>query len=448
MTNRVAAYVSAVICCAAGAFVATFVMRPGPSEVPLAMLLALVSLGVLAEVLMLLLPSSASISIATVPFLAAALISPTWQSVALIAAAVAGAQILHRRQLVKGAFNVAQATIAIGVAILAYHSVGGSSLLSVEQSSFLNATTVDGLPALVLICVFLLINTAVVNGVIALSDGQGIIQVWRRNSLGTLGYDLLSVPFIFFFAWATIKLGPLGAALLGVPAIGFHQLYKTKIDLERAHQDLLHLMVKAIEARDPYTSGHSRRVQQYAMIISRALDVSAKEVERIGIAALLHDVGKIHDVYAPILRKPDKLTPEERAIMQTHSARSAELVATVSNLKDIVLPVRHHHENWDGSGYPDGLVGDAIPLASRIIMFADTIDAMTSDRPYRKALTEPQVRAELLKFRGKQFDPSICDRLLASPLFGSLFKPASGEPTPSSNRKVSPPRSARAVVNG
>jgi HD-GYP domain-containing protein (c-di-GMP phosphodiesterase class II) len=107
--------------------------------------------------------------------------------------------------------------------------------------------------------------------------------------------------------------------------------------------------------------------------------------------------------------------------MQTHPIKSEELVRTVSQLKDVVAPIRHHHENWDGTGYPDGLVGDTIPIASRIIMFADTIDAMTTDRPYRAALTEAQVRAEFIKLRGRQFDPNICDVLLESPIYSKLF---------------------------
>lgn len=107
--------------------------------------------------------------------------------------------------------------------------------------------------------------------------------------------------------------------------------------------------------------------------------------------------------------------------MQTHPIKSEELVRTVSQLSDVVAPIRHHHENWDGTGYPDGLVGDRIPIASRIIMFADTIDAMTTDRPYRAALTETQVSSEFKKLRGRQFDPTICDRLLNSSIYPRLF---------------------------
>jgi HD-GYP domain-containing protein (c-di-GMP phosphodiesterase class II) len=132
--------------------------------------------------------------------------------------------------------------------------------------------------------------------------------------------------------------------------------------------------------------------------------------------------------------------------MQTHPIKSAELVSTVSHLKDIVAPVRHHHENWDGTGYPDGLQGEMIPQGARIVLFADTIDAMTTDRPYRKALSEAQVRAELVKFRGKQFDPAMCDKLLASPMFGLLFAPHQRETTPEHTAPVLGPRSERAAI--
>jgi HD-GYP domain-containing protein (c-di-GMP phosphodiesterase class II) len=122
------------------------------------------------------------------------------------------------------------------------------------------------------------------------------------------------------------------------------------------------------------------------------------------------------------LQKPSRLTEDERAIIELHPVISADLVSRVSGLADIVPSVRHHHERWDGGGYPDAIAGTSIPLFARIITFADTIDAMTTDRPYRPALGPSDVRAELLRNRGKQFDPELCDRLLASPAFQALFE--------------------------
>ena len=194
--------------------------------------------------------------------------------------------------------------------------------------------------------------------------------------------------------------------------------------LEQTNRELLELMVAAIEARDPYTSGHSRRVAEKARVIAEAMGLREKDVGRIVAAALLHDVGKIHEVFGPILSKPGRLTSEEQVIMRTHPIKSAELAGTVTELRDVVPLIRHHHENWDGTGYPDGLKAEGIPLGSRIIMFADTIDAMTTDRPYRAALDAQAVRKELLRYRGTQFDPTICDVLLRSAAYSKLFAAA------------------------
>lgn len=283
---------------------------------------------------------------------------------------------------------------------------------------------VSYLPLVALFLTFALVNVSGVTGVVALSEHRKFGDVWSANALQTLPYDLLSWPVIIGLALVYTRYGTAGALWLAVPLLGLRQLYKVNSDLEKANQELLELMVAAIEARDPYTSGHSRRVSENARIIAQISGLRASVVKRIEIAALLHDVGKIHEVFAPILQKPGRLTEEENAVMQTHPIKSEELVVRVSQLRDIVPPVRHHHENWDGTGYPDGLAGERIPLASRIIMFADTIDAMTSDRPYRKALDADAVRAELTKHRGRQFDPTICDALLSSPRYKELFKNA------------------------
>jgi HD-GYP domain-containing protein (c-di-GMP phosphodiesterase class II) len=147
------------------------------------------------------------------------------------------------------------------------------------------------------------------------------------------------------------------------------------------------------------------------------------EVKKVSQAALLHDVGKIHEKYARILSKADKLTPEEWAVMQEHPVDGERLVSTMSRLKDLTPAIRHHHEQWDGTGYPDGIAGENIPLAARIIALADTIDAMTSVRPYRGALSEEQVRSEFVRCRGRQFDPAITDQILSSALWKKLFVP-------------------------
>src|SRR2546422_10007655 len=135
------------------------------------------------------------------------------------------------------------------------------------------------------------------------------------------------------------------------------------LQLQEELEEKLELMVKAMEARDPYTSGHSRRVSEYATAIARELRLPATDLDGIKRAALLHDVGKIYEEFAPLLRKEGKLTAEERMTMQSHVLRSSQLVATAARLRGPVeAMIRHHHENFDGTGYPDGLSGKQIPV--------------------------------------------------------------------------------------
>jgi hypothetical protein len=352
-------------------------------------------------------------SIAFLPMLAAVIVTPNWVTIVGLAAATGIVQIANRRPAIKGIFNVAQASLWVGVAIVAYTQLGGNSLLFTSQPY---------VPALVaIVLIFGLLNSGAVAGAIAISEGLDFWPLWWNRARVTVFYDLLAMPGVYAFAYCYAHWGALGASFLIIPSLIIRSLYKVNWELEKTNQELLQLMVAAIEARDPYTSGHSRRVSRNSRLIAQAIGLPAKQVERVAVAALLHDVGKIHEVFAPILSKPGRLTAEENAIMQTHPIKSEELVRTVSQLKDVVAPIRHHHENWDGTGYPDGLMGDAIPIGSRIIMFADTIDAMTTDRPYRAALTETQVRAEFVKLKGRQFDPSICEVLLSSPIYPKLF---------------------------
>jgi HD-GYP domain-containing protein (c-di-GMP phosphodiesterase class II) len=162
-------------------------------------------------------------------------------------------------------------------------------------------------------------------------------------------------------------------------------------------------------------------------------------------AALLHDVGKIHEEFAPLLRKEGRLTEEETALMQTHSAKSAELVGIISKFHGFIQEsVRHHHERWDGHGYPDGLSAKDIPLGARIILIADTIDAMTTDRPYRKRLPLEVVIAELQKCKGSQFDPGLIDVVVTSVAVRRLINGSSipfelSENGPSRSKRVSWP---------
>jgi hypothetical protein len=345
--------------------------------------------------------------------LASVVVSPTWITVLCLGAATCVVEMAARRAVIKAIFNVAQAVFWVGFATLAFHYLGGQALRPSGAINLIGYTAA--------LASFALVHSAALAGAIAISENKEFFKVWWTGARVTVVADFVTLPFVYAFALLYVNWGPIGAVAFMILALGYRELNKVNWQLQQTNQELLQLMVAAIEARDPYTSGHSRRVSRNSRLIAQAIGLREKQVERVAVAALLHDVGKIHEIFAPILSKPGRLTAEENAIMQTHPIKSEELVRTVSQLKDVIAPIRHHHENWDGTGYPDGLVGEAIPVASRIIMFADTIDAMTTDRPYRAALTEAQVRAEFVRLRGRQFDPAICDLLLASPVYPKLF---------------------------
>jgi putative nucleotidyltransferase with HDIG domain len=164
----------------------------------------------------------------------------------------------------------------------------------------------------------------------------------------------------------------------------------------------------AVEARDPYTAGHSQRVRRVALAIGRELALSAPELGTLGTAALFHDIGKI-GIPDSVLTKTGPLEPGEAAIMREHVTRGAEIVAKVSSFQDAVPAVRHHHERWDGLGYPDGLRSEQIPLEAAIVGLADAWDAMTTDRPYARGLSLNEAMLQIRSGRGKQFCPTVVD---------------------------------------
>lgn len=171
-------------------------------------------------------------------------------------------------------------------------------------------------------------------------------------------------------------------------------------------------MASAVEARDPGTGDHSARLEFLAETLGQKLDLNAEQKLHVKYACALHDIGKI-GIPETILMKPGQLDPQEWQIMKTHSLIGAKIVEKIPFLRDLTAIVKHHHEHFDGTGYPDGSVGDRIPIESRILTIVDAFDAMTSDRPYRKALSTREAVAQLMEAKGSQFDPKVIDAFLS-----------------------------------
>jgi len=170
-------------------------------------------------------------------------------------------------------------------------------------------------------------------------------------------------------------------------------------------------LVAAIDAKDPYTKGHSRRVQNISMLIGRRLKLSNDELNELEISALMHDIGKL-GINDTLLRKPGLLTENERKLLEQHPALGAEIMRHIPMFSNMLPGMLHHHERWDGSGYPDGLMGEAIPLYGRIIAVADTFDAMTSSRPYQETVTFLEARELIAGWSGTRYDPVVIDAFL------------------------------------
>jgi putative nucleotidyltransferase with HDIG domain len=184
------------------------------------------------------------------------------------------------------------------------------------------------------------------------------------------------------------------------------QLSQSAQDLEAAYVSTVRVLTAAIDARDDYTLGHSTRVAQIAVALGREVGLSREEIEDLEVACLFHDVGKIK-IPDSILLKQGRLDCSEQREMQRHPEYGAEILAKASSLLKYIPAVRSHHEWYDGTGYPDGLKGDGIPLPAAIISLADVFDAMTSDRPYRRALSEEEARRKIAELAGVQFEPGL-----------------------------------------
>jgi putative nucleotidyltransferase with HDIG domain len=182
--------------------------------------------------------------------------------------------------------------------------------------------------------------------------------------------------------------------------------------LETGYLDTIRSLAGAIDAKDTYTRGHNQRVAELAVEIGREMGCQEPALKALSYGGLLHDVGKI-GIPEPVLRKEVPLTAEEMALMREHPAIGAEIVRGVEFLKDALPAIRSHHERWDGTGYPDGLAGQAIPLVARVVNAADTWDACTSSRPYQPALPMDEVLRILARLRGSQIDPAVHDALVA-----------------------------------
>ncbi|OLC20152.1 MAG: hypothetical protein AUH33_04470 [Chloroflexi bacterium 13_1_40CM_68_21] len=253
---------------------------------------------------------------------------------------------------------------------------------------------------------FSLVNLLLGVSLASLRTGSPFGRVWAVSVSNVLTGLVALVPIGWLMAEIAVKVGLWASFLFLMPLYLARFAFTKYAETRELFFGTVSALSQAIDAKDGFTRGHADRVSRIAGAIARDMGLAERQIEEIELAGLLHDIGKI-GVEDRILMKPARLDADEQELMRRHPIYGASILEPSASLKPLVQLVLHHHENFDGSGYPDGLKGEDIPLGSRIIIIADAYEAMTSDRIYRKAIGHERAMDQLNRYKGVQFDPVI-----------------------------------------
>jgi diguanylate cyclase (GGDEF)-like protein/putative nucleotidyltransferase with HDIG domain len=316
-------------------------------------------------------------------------------------------------------FNMAAPAVAIWVAAHAFFVLAAVEPLYYTPRPILSLVG----PLLALASLYFLLNSWFIALAVAFENNSAAFHVWRKNFLWlSLNYfsgasvAALLLPFLQQEQQAFVRIAGILLPLLLISYLTFktalgrvEDANRHLSELNRLYLSTIETLAMAIDAKDQITHGHIRRVQHYAVGLARKLGVTEPaQISAIEAASLLHDMGKLA-IPEYILNKPGKLTAAEFEKMKLHASVGADILSAIDFPYPVVPIVRHHHENWDGSGYPDGLKGSAIPIGARILSVVDCFDALTSDRPYRPRLADAEAMRILVERRGSMYDPLIVD---------------------------------------
>ncbi|WP_326909671.1 HD-GYP domain-containing protein [Sedimentibacter sp. MB31-C6] len=305
-------------------------------------------------------------------------------------------------QIYKTIFNISQSIINAGIAGVIYVYTD-----KVFNFGFDFYNPIAGLLTLI---VYLLLNSCFMAKLMSIILAESFANVWRNYLLGFINIALVSLlGIVIAFSYNSYSLG--GILLFFIPLLLARYTFKLYLDMRKNYFDTINMLIRTIEANDPYTSGHSMRVSNYAESIARKLNLPQNKIDILKSAALLHDIGKI-GIDKKILNKTGKLEDYEFEIIKKHSEIGATIISDLSYMANISDIIKHHHERNDGKGYPDGLSYNNIPLETSILTIADSFDAMTSDRPYRYALSLDDALEQIMSNSGTQFNPDITDNAI------------------------------------
>ncbi len=322
-------------------------------------------------------------------------------AVVVAGVSVLAAELWNQKGIAKAAFNSGQYVLTVGISGLFLLGTG------TDPHSFAHYVTSPGgvLALLLTLASYFLLNTSLVAGIMAMIKGSSILDQMRQESWELLPpyVGMLNIGTIAAILWTV---SPLALVLLPLPLAVLRVAFRATAQLKDETLKALIGVAEMVDSRDSYAYRHSVDVARYATQVATKLGLPLREVELINLSALLHDIGKIGTPDS-VLHKPAALTDDERAVMQLHPAEGAKVLRYFSLFRPGADMVLYHQEHFDGTGYPQRIAGEQIPLGARIIHVADAYQAMTSDRVYRKGMDPNRAASLLVADAGKQFDPQI-----------------------------------------
>jgi len=399
----------------------------------------LAMLAFLAELFQINLYGTNTVSVSVAIAFAAALISGLPGITCTSAAIALAHRIRQRPPVYRTAFNWATHVLSGTIPALA------SGILAIPVGA---TQLLVFVPFMLLALIYYAIETGLIAGAIGLSSGTRLSIIWQQRFRWLAGHYVVLCGIGLFMAITFQMVGPAGIAVCSLPLFMMRYVQQQYVartqesmfELQRMNQELAqanHEIVTAnheiqqlnqklhelndgllltlgniLDARDPYVRGHAAQVSAYATAVATELSLAPERIEQVRQAGFLHDIGKIA-IAEHVLNKPAKLTAEEYEYVKTHALIGATLLESSAALRHLAPFVRHHHERWDGRGYPAGLVGEAIPLEARILNVCDSVEAMASDRPYHVGMSPASIIAEIQRLMGTQFDPLIAKAFLS-----------------------------------
>ncbi len=388
-------YIAAII--AAGLAFLVWLVPPALMQVPWLEVLFFVAFTMATEAMPVYLPREITVSVSFCVIYAVLLIHGP--GVASLAAAM-GALVGNRpgTPWYRIAFNFAQLSLSAGIAGMVFLWAGGE----VGHLKVLPHM----LPILAGALSYFFVNSILIAIAAGLSQDLSPVDIWVSRIGSVVVNYLVLIPLGVLIAILFLRDGIAGVLLLVVPLALARFSFQQYVDMRNVYLDTIRAIAATVDAKDSYTRGHSERVRGHSVAIAKEMGLPEGEQEIIEYMALLHDTGKI-GISEAILNKNCCLTEEEYKLVQEHPLIGAQIVSEIGRFKETSAIVRHHHEHYDGGGYPDGLAGEEIPLGARIITVADAYDAMTSERPYRGPRTNEEALAEIQANAGRQFDPEV-----------------------------------------